>query len=140
MCASARSPNGELSEYIADIVEAAKDARGTEECISTEDLLSVIDSVSEKILEENLNDDELFIGSLDAEALYPSLEIDKCSKICAEMVASSGLKIDGLDYKWACKYVALALDPKEVLKRELQDIIPRKKARAGKNQTLRTVT
>ena len=66
VCAAARSPNGELSEFIADIVEAAIDARGTEECISTEDLLSVIVSVSEKILGENLNDDELFIGSLDA--------------------------------------------------------------------------
>ena len=64
-------------------------------------MLSVIDAVSDKIMEDHLEEDELFIGSLDAEALYPSLEIDKCSKICAEMVASSGVRIEGLNYKWA---------------------------------------
>ena len=55
------------------------------------------------------------------------------------MVAESGLKIEGLDYKWACKYVALAMKPEEVRKRGLQDIIPRKIAKKGKDPTLRTV-
>ena len=69
VCGANRSPNGELSEWISDIIDAAIEVRGTSESISTEDLLSLIDSMAGKIRDDNLERDDLFIGSLDVEAL-----------------------------------------------------------------------
>ena len=51
-CLASRSPNGELSEWLSDIVEAAIHTRGTGEAISTEDVLAMVDKVVERILQE----------------------------------------------------------------------------------------
>ena len=40
ICCCSRSINDELSEYMEDLMEAALDAKGGHECVSTEDLLS----------------------------------------------------------------------------------------------------
>ena len=70
-------------------------------------MLSKIDKAVEEIKQQKIEKDDLFVGSLDVEALYPSLEIEEVSKICADMVIESGLKFEGFDLVWACKYVAL---------------------------------
>ena len=140
VCTACRSPNGELSEYLADILDAAAEASdSSEEAISTEDLLSMVDKVSSKILGLGLEEDKIFVGSLDAVSLYPSLVIDKVSRMCGERVRESGMKFENIDITWACKYVALAMDENEVVRRNMQDVIPRRKAKQGKKATMRTV-
>ena len=79
------------------------------------------------------------MGSLDAVSLYPSLVIKEVGKICAEKVIESKVKFENADIAWACKYVALAMDENEVVRRELNDVIPRRKAKTGRKATLRTV-
>ena len=140
VCGANRSPNGELSEWISDIIDAAIEVRGTSESISTEDLLSLIDSMAGKIRDDNLEMDDLFIGSLDVEALYPSLEINQCSKLCGEMVSESGLKFEGVDWVWVAKYVALCWTREEVNRRELGELVPYKKSKRGFKPTLLTVS
>ena len=81
----------------------------------------------------------LVVGSLDNKALYPSLEIIATSEICARLIATSGVKFEGVDWAWACKFVALAMEEDDVIRKDLQDIIPRRRAKSGKKPTLRTV-
>ena len=70
-----------------DVVEAAISAKGTlKESISTEDVLSIVDKVALQILDQNLNQEDLFVGSLGAEALYHSLNIDKKAKLLSRTV------------------------------------------------------
>ena len=54
-CLAHSSPNGELSEWIADWLEAAIDARGTTEAISTEDMLSKVDRAAQEISRRRWN-------------------------------------------------------------------------------------
>ena len=49
------------------------------------------------------------------------------------------MKFETIDITWACKYVALAMDENEVVRRNMQDVIPRRKAKQGKKATMRTV-
>ena len=107
--------------------------------ISTEDLLSMVDRVARKMLDTQLEKDEIFVGSLDAVSLYPSLVIKDVSKLCGEKVVSSGVKFEDIDMTWACKYVALAMEENEVTSRNLNDVIPRRRAKQGRKPTMRTV-
>ena len=83
--------------------------------------------------------EDIFVGSLDTVALYPSLVISEVGKICADKVKQSEIKFENVDMMWAAKYVALALDEDEVTRRGDNDIIPRRKARQGRKATMRTV-
>ena len=59
--------------------------------------------------------------SLDANALYPSPNIEKTSRIVAKKVVFSNIKIDEVDYTWASKYVVLNLDRSEITVSSLED-------------------
>ena len=62
VCTACRSPNGELSEYLADIIDAVADTADSCEAISTEDLLSKIDRVAEELLEKEIEkEDDIFV-------------------------------------------------------------------------------
>merc|ERR1712082_160137 len=67
------------------------------------------------------------------------MEMGKCSKICSEIVAKSGLKWEGVDWWWATRFVALAMEEGEMIAKGLADIIPQKRAKSGKKPTLLTV-
>ena len=69
----------------------------------------------------------VMVSSLDAVALYPSLEIGKCSKIVADRVDKSGVKIEGVSYKWAAKYLALVLSDEEIRVAKLGEVVPKKR-------------
>ena len=59
--------------------------------------------------------------SLDANALYPSPNIEKTSRIVAKKVVFSNIQIDEVDYTWASKYVVLNLDRSEITVSSLED-------------------
>ena len=71
------------------------------------------------------------MGSLDVEALYPGLEVEEVSKICADMVTESGLKFEGFDLVWACKYVALTWERERIAKEKIGGLIPKRIATQG---------
>ena len=109
------------------VVEAAISAKGTsKESISTEDVLSIVDKVALQILDQNLNQEDLFVGSLGAEALYHSLNIDKTTKLIVELIREAGLKREGVDFRWASMNVAMEMDEFEVIRRNLQHLISRR--------------
>ena len=62
-------------------------------------------------------------------ALYPSLEIERCARICGERVEGTAMNFQGIDYKWATKYIALNMKQHEITRADLQRIVPRKLAK-----------
>ena len=87
-------------------------------------------SLNEKWKEEEFNpeeDEEIFVGSLDAEALYPSLDTEKVAKLCGKLVSDSGIKIDNVDYRWATTYIAANMTQQQVSSENLQHVIPRRR-------------
>ena len=58
--------------------------------------------------------EEVFVGSLDAEALYPSLDATLVAKLCGDLVANKELKIENVDYLWTSVYLACTMMPKQV--------------------------
>ena len=67
------------------------------------------------------------------------MEMEKCSKICSKLVANLGLKWEGVDWWWATRFVALAMEEEEMIAQGLADLIPQKRAKSRKKPTLLTV-
>ena len=80
-------------------MEPALKGKLQREMINTEEVLAYIYLLNEKWHDEEYqpNQDDIFIGSLDAEALYPSLDTERVSKLCGEILVESGLKIENVD-------------------------------------------
>ena len=133
------SPNGELSHYSSDILDAASDSLKTKEVISSEDMLAKVDNLNEILKNRETPRDGYFVGSLDVKALYPSLDTKECSKIAGRRVVRSGLRFDGMNWDWATVYVALCMSEKEIREEKMEDVLPKRKAKQGTRPTIRTV-
>ena len=109
VCCCSRSINGELSEWVSSLVDAGTNCseQKEKEVLSCEDLLAQVDALVDRLEREKKDTSRLFIGSLDAKALYPSLDINRSSKIVADRMLNSDLKIDGVNWTLAAKYIAL---------------------------------
>ena len=121
--------NGEMSEYLSDLLEAAINALGSSESIGTEDLLSIVDKGVNRMLKLGYPTGEVFIGSLDVKALYPSLHTEKTAKICARIFA----KIGGIHWGWVTTYIELIYNKNEIKEFKLEDLPPIRITRVGQN-------
>ena len=101
--------------------------------ISTEEMLAHIEKLNRTWEEQGVQhaDKDLFVGSLDAEALYPSLNTKLCGKECGRLVAESGLDIEGVDWRWATLYIALNCSQNEINRERLSRYCPRRKYKYG---------
>ena len=115
VCGASESINGEMSECVSTIVEALAQSLGTEEVMSSEELLSFVDELVQELEDEGEDLEEgLCVGSIDTEALYPSLDISECAGRCRKIYRESDIKVYGEDMKWATKYVALTKEQHQV--------------------------
>ena len=89
-----------------------------------------------KDLEEEDQDADLCIGSLDVKALYPSLKIKECARICREEVMKSEVVFEGVDYRWATQYLALSYTHAEINARRLNTVVPVRRYKFGQRPTI----
>ena len=99
-------------------------------CDSTEDLLAEI---------ENLNNDEVNtnweIGSLDIEALYPSLDIPKCAEVVSQELYKSDIEIKNINWKEVMLYLRYMLDDNKIRKKGLWRFCPKRRCAVGRPPT-----
>ena len=146
-----------LSEYVEAIVEARED---TIEVISTEDMLSKADEYNSKVdslakpdiheeevtyetdeeeFEEEENtkamdsvqtEEKVVIGA-DAEQLYPSLDAERSAKIVKEAAIKSKIKLEGINYNEAARYIVMNSSEAEIRTSGLRRVLPTRRYRKG---------
>ena len=123
------APDSQLSWILASICEKAADAIGNpNECLSTEELLSAID-------QENKNPvSNQCCFSLDAVAMYPSLEPEETSMICATEVANSGLFFTAINWEEMGLYLVLTGQQHDMS----EECLPTRKFSNGPSPTITT--
>ena len=107
VCGACKSVNGELSEWVSMILDSACQSEPTDESIGTEDMLHEVDKLVEYLRREEIDASELMVLSLDAEALYPSLDVEDVARACAKQVVQSSLEIEGVNWNRGGKVVFL---------------------------------
>ena len=140
VCGAARSINGELSEYLADILDASTQGVDTGERISTEDMLAGLDSLAQDLEKPGAVPAEgVTVCSIDAVALYPEIDVVEGAKIARKAIEQSKTIYEGVDYGWAGRYIALNCSPQEIAKDKLSKLVPFRKQNRGKRPTILTV-
>ena len=101
ICAAQCTMNQRISNTVSNILGALAEADDDSfECTSTEDLISKVNELNNKIREGTVKSEDLMVGSLDVKALYPSIDVKQAGKICKDRIMESSLKIEGLDMRW----------------------------------------
>ena len=129
-----------LSNLLSDHLESLANSRENPiEVISTEDMLSRVNSYNENHTLENVSKDDqnrekVLVGA-DCVQLFPSLKAAQSGRIVREaaikIISQSGLEIRGLDYQELAKYVRMNMSDFEIQARKLNKIIPVRKFNRG---------
>ena len=95
-------------------------------CASTEELLAEVDVVNAEGI-----DNTFIVGSMDVEALYPSLDIAfTVEKVC-EVLHDSKVNIEGVDYKDLGLYLSLVKTDEELQTLGIHNVCPKRRSRRG---------
>ena len=91
-------------------------------CDSTEDLLAEI----EKVNTSNNVNSRWKVGSLDIEALYPSLDIPKCADVITKMMYESEIQILNIKWKDVMLYIRFMWNDDQIRLNGLWEYSPRR--------------
>ena len=129
ICSASRSHNGQASHLLSLILnEMAREYDVSEtECRSTEEMISTMEKTNSR------NDiTELFVGSTDVKALYPSLLAGPTVAIVMEAFLETNIKFEGIDWAEAGKYLAISFSKEEIGNLGLVELVStRKKVRGA---------
>ena len=81
----------------------------------------------------------MVLGSLDVQALYPSISTKAAGTIVRDRFFNSEAKFDGVDYVWVLKYLALTMSNCENVNARIQGLIPRKISKSGRKPSILSV-
>ena len=130
VCGGDVSYNKRLSHLISMLLSDVYTGEKTV-CSSTEELLAEV----KRLNEEGLDSDDI-IGSMDVEALYPSLDIDfTVDKVC-ELLYESTVEYEGLNIKELGLYLSLVMDDEELRRKEIHTGCPKRRHRRGPRPNL----
>ena len=132
---AARGLTTPLGEQLADIIEPVARSRTTVwEAQSTEEVLRKIKEANVILEKEKVQ--EIMLGSLDVEALYPSIDQREGPRLVSEEIRKSKLKFENIDYQLAAVYLGSTLTPERLAREGVSNLIPRRKARSNKSRNL----
>ena len=111
VCLCTGSINIRPSDILSEVLTPIAREEGMEvECESTEETLYYVEEANRQVREEwergIESDTSVIVGSMDVEALYPSIKTNKSATIVGEMVRESKVTIGNVDYDTAVKFIA----------------------------------
>ena len=99
--------------------------------MNTEEMMAEIARVNAEGLS-----DKVIVGSTDVKALYPSLDIEFTIQVVCEVVDSSGVTIDGMNYEEMGLYISLNRTTDEIQALGLDAVCPVRARRRGARPTI----
>ena len=128
-----------LGEILSDLLEPVARARvKTWEAQSTEEVLRKISEANSRLEREGIK--EVMVGSLDVEALYPSIDQKEGPRIVAREVLKSNVDIGNINYHLAVVYLGTTMSRARQVREGVAHLIPPRKAktRRGRRVTVHT--
>jgi hypothetical protein len=141
VCRASKSPNGILSDMVSDVLKILADdinEKEESEVSSTEEMCAKITKLNEDLVarETGLSREqigimkEVVVGSMDAKALYPSLESIQAAKIIESQILESEIEWV-VDEKALVYHIAATHTPEEIEKRNLTSVCPKRRCKTG---------
>ena len=128
--AAASGLSSRAGDVVADILEPMVRAQVPRmEDQSTEEVLAQLEEAEIFIRDSGIND--AMVGSLDVQALYPSLDQLGSSKAVEDFIMQSKVEMIGVDYRAVQVYLASNLSEQEVKDEGLVGLVPARLAKMG---------
>ena len=124
---------------MSTILNAVNKTDITTEAISTEDTLSKIDSLNQKIDKGVIKPKSLTVGSLDVSALYSSVDTRTAGEMARNKIKQSSVNFQGVDYQWALVYLQVTMSPAEKVDAGVAGLMPRKINKQGQKPSVKTL-
>ena len=74
---------------------------------------------------------EWVVGSLDVEALYPSLDVDECAKVVGETLYNSKITVEHLQWKDIALYLKYNATEEQLRRYKVKSFLPKRKTTRG---------
>ena len=130
---AARGLTTPLGEQLSDILEPVAKGRDVIwESQSTEEVLRKIKEANEALEREKVKD--IMVGSLDVEALYPSIDQVEGPRLVAEEVRRSKVQFENINYHIAAVYLGSTMSTERQTKEGVRDLIPKRKIRTKRGR------
>ena len=134
VCLCSSSMNGRPSEILSDILVPVGRERGKYvESESTEESLYNLEKANETVREwkEKGEGIDLVIGSMDVEALYPSLQIERTAVAMGQMMEETSVEYKNIDFDTATRFIASNASEADIWKWGMGKYIPRRRHKQG---------
>ena len=108
------------------------------EAQSTEEVLRKIKEANLVLQKEEAR--RIMLGSLDVEALYPSIDQKEGPRIVSEAIMKSKIQYTNINYHLVAVYLAVTMDKQRQTREGITHLLPQKKSRSkrGRKLTLHT--
>ena len=130
VCGASEGINAELGELLGEILDVLAEEEDRENggliSDSTEDMCARFEEVNKELEKEENRGKKFVIGSLDVEALYPSLEAERLGVLVREMVERSKVKI-AVNERELKLYLASTMEENEVKEEGWEEFVHKKK-------------
>ena len=140
-----QAPNGPLAALVGDILDPfiqEADVANRTEMISTEDLCHVTEETNEKIRSEGLSTGpfqragQLVIGSKDAEAFYPNIDVDVAAEEAKLEIMESEVKLEGVNLEEVALFLACTRTQEEIDQDGLGHVVHKRRSNRGQRPGL----
>jgi hypothetical protein len=143
VCRSSNSPNGVLGDIVSDYLEILANEKAAEngtEVRSTEEMCAKLVKVNDRIRaekrargdrsEDEEDEVEKVIGSMDVAALYPSIDIERSMKIIEKNIIESKLDVD-VSVSDMNNHIVSTHSQSEIDEKGLSDVCSRRRSNRG---------
>ena len=132
VCGGNKGPISRISNILSDIITPHNEEfQDDSQLESTEDLQAKLEGFNVEEVEGDLE-----IYSMDATALYPSLEIKRTAEYVMEIMTESKLEIKSVDYGELGRYLAYITSEEEVVELGLEEVIAKRRKKGSRKPTI----
>ena len=136
ICGAREAPNTQLSKLCSEVihmaVEAERKLHPPTESKSTEDVIAAMKVFnSERRAQHPDSRPDIIIGSMDVEALYPSLDKDKDPKLAGDMITRHAHLFASFNWVEGSRFLALTLTPDQISHLGLTEVVQTRKFNGG---------
>ena len=135
ICGAYLSPNGQTSHLISLVLNKLADTYNEgSECKSTEDMIAEM----ENKVNSRQDIQQMIVGSMDVKALYPSLLATNSTQIITDVFMETNIKIEGINWEEAGKYLAINLSASEINSLGLTEVVNTRIKKGGRSPGMTT--
>ena len=129
VCGASSGPGARISNLLAMVISPSNDQLRASLVESTEDLQARIEQFNSL---HQCEREDVVLFSMDAKALYPSIQIERTGDAVYEVMCEADVKYRNINILELARYLAVILGQDDIVKYGLEDLVMRRHTNLGR--------